>query len=193
MALTSATLEALLFIYGEPIDVKKAAKMLDVSVDDVKKAAADLSKELAAENRGLALLENDGCLQITTKAAFGGLLQTILKAELNEALSPASLETLSIITYAGPVSRAEVDYIRGVNSSFTVRALLLRGLIERDSDPQRINAYRYRPSVELLHHLGVTRVEELPEFERFRTLVSTIKNPAPVAVASQESEPPTTA
>jgi segregation and condensation protein B len=190
MELQPGSLEALLFIYGEPIEVKKAAKMLGVSAQDIKKAADDLNKELSAENRGLALLQNDDCLQITTKAAFGGLLQTILKTELNEALSPAALETLSIITYAGPVSRAEVDYIRGVNSSFTVRALLLRGLIERDADPQRMNSYRYKPSVDLLHHLGVTRVEELPEFERFRTLVLTIKSPTQSSSgASQGSEP----
>ncbi len=190
MELQPGSLEALLFIYGEPIEVKKAAKMLGVSDQDIKKAADDLNKELSAENRGLALLQNDDCLQITTKAAFGGLLQTILKTELNEALSPAALETLSIITYAGPVSRAEVDYIRGVNSSFTVRALLLRGLIERDADPQRMNSYRYKPSVDLLHHLGVTRVEELPEFERFRTLVLTIKSPTQSSSGvSQGSEP----
>ena len=184
MTLTSGQLEALLYIYGDPIDLKRAAKMLGASVEEVGQAAAALRQELAAENRGLTLLEHEGSLQLTTKSQFGSLLQTILKTELNEALSPASLETLSIVTYAGPVSRAEIDYIRGVNSSFTIRALLLRGLIGRDADPARANAYVYKPTVELLQHLGVSRVEDLPEFERFRTLVVSIKNPAPAPAAA---------
>ncbi len=185
---TSGKLEALLYVYGDPIDLKKAAKMLGCSVEEVKAAADSLRSELVAGTRGLALLEHEGTLQLVTKPEFSGLLQTILKAELNEALSPASLETLSIVAYAGPIARAEIDYIRGVNSSYTVRALLLRGLIERETDPQRANAYRYKPSVELLHHLGVTRTEELPEFERFRTLVATIKQP----VVPAQAEPTVT-
>ena len=171
----SGRLEALLFIYGEPIDLKKAAKILGVSVDEVKADVQELRGALESGGRGLTLLEHEGSVQLVTKPAFSALLQTVLKAELNESLSPASLETLSIVAYAGPITRAEIDYIRGVNSSYTVRALLLRGLITRDSDPQRANAYRYKPSVELLQHLGISRVEDLPEFGRFKTVAESIK------------------
>lgn len=186
--IASGALEALLFIYGEPIDIKKAAKMLDVEPAAVKAAAQQLQTRLASEQSGLALLEHEGALQLTTRSEFGGLLQTVLKAELHEALSSASLETLSIITYAGPVSRAEIDYIRGVNSSFTLRALLLRGLIARENDPARANAYRYSPSVELLRHLGITTAADLPEYERFRTLVTAMRAPAP-APAEKPTQP----
>lgn len=185
-----AKLEALLFIYGDPLDIKKAAKILGVSVEEVASAAKYLRAALAESERGLTLVEHDGSLQLATKPEFGQLLQTVLKAELNEALSPASLETLSIITYAGPVSRAEIDYIRGVNSSFTVRALLLRGLITRETDPQRSNAYLYKPSIDLLRHIGVSRIEELPEFERFKVAAHSIKAAsAPVAPTVESGTP----
>jgi segregation and condensation protein B len=187
--LTPGALEALLFIYGEPIEIKKAAKILDTSVKEITVAAEELRKELSAAGRGLILLEHETSLQLVTKPAFGQLLQVVLKAELNEALSPASLETLSIVAYAGPIARAEIDYIRGVNSSFTIRALLLRGLIEREPDPERANAYRYKPSVELLHHLGVSRVQDLPEFERFRAAASSIKTPPPATPETPASQP----
>ncbi len=173
----AAALEALLFIYGEPIEVKKAIKLLGGSAEEFAAAASELKQALLAAHSGLTLIEHEGAVQLATKPEFGKLLATVLKAEMHEALSPASLETLSIITYAGPIGRAEIDYIRGVNSSFTLRALLLRGLIDRDTDPERANAYRYKPSVELLHHLGITTAAELPEFERFRTLVATLKQP----------------
>ena len=185
------SLEALLFIYGDPLDVKKAAKILGASPDEIASAVKDLRAALAASDRGLTLVEHDGSLQLATKPEFGQLLQTVLKAELNEALSPASLETLSIVTYAGPVSRAEIDYIRGVNSSFTVRALLLRGLVTRETDPQRANAYLYKPSMDLLHHLGVSCTEELPEFERFKAAASSIKNVPAVVPTSAPIEPTT--
>jgi segregation and condensation protein B len=177
--ITAASLEALLFIYGEPIALKKIATLLGGTLDDVRAAAEALRTALAADERGLTLLTHDDELQLTTKAAFGSLLQQVLKAEMNESLTPAALETLSVITYAGPIGRAEIDYIRGVNSSFTLRALLLRGLITREGDPARPNAYLYSPSAELLRHLGITSVNELPEYERFRTLVAAIRTPAP--------------
>lgn len=181
--ITPGALEALLYIYGEPLTLKKAAQMLGASAEELRSAVDALRQVLASDERGLLLAEHEGTVQLTTKPGFGGLLQTILKAELNESLTPAALETLSIITYAGPIARAEIDYIRGVNSSFTIRALLLRGLIERESDTERANAYRYRPSVALLHHLGVGSTSELPEFDRFRTLVASLKS-APTAAPS---------
>ncbi len=177
--ITAASLEALLFIYGEPLAVKKIAMLLGGEAKEVLEAARMLREMLASDERGLTLIEHDGELQLATKAIFGTLLQTVLKAELNESLTPAALETLSIITYAGPVGRAEIDYIRGVNSSFIIRALLLRGLITREGDPARANAYLYVPSILLLQHLGVSRTSELPEYERFRTLVAAIRPAAP--------------
>ena len=86
------------------------------------------------------------------------------KEELNRDLSKASLETLSIVLYKNGVSRSEIDYIRGVNSSFTLRALSVRGLVERILDPKDNRRYLYRPSFELFSFMGIKSVQELPEY-----------------------------
>ena len=99
------------------------------------------------------------------------LLEEITKQEFTEALTPASLETLSIVMYSGPISRADIEYIRGVNSSFTLRALLMRGLAERETDPKRGNAYLYKASFELLRHLGLSKNEDLPDYPKYKDLV----------------------
>ncbi len=166
-----AQIEALLFIYGEPIDVKKLAKNLDASEDDIRKGLAALERELARTERGLILVEDKGKVQLVTKPAFSQLLETITKQEFSESLTPATLETLSIISYAGPISRADIEYIRGVNSSFIVRTLLMRGLVERATDPKRANSYLYSTSFELLRHLGLSKNIDLPEYTKYHDLV----------------------
>jgi segregation and condensation protein B len=89
---------------------------------------------------------------------------------LKEDLSPASLETLAIVAYKGPINRIEIDNIRGVNSSFILRSLLIRGLIDRQIDAHRANAYSYKPSFDLIRKLGIDSLEQLPDYEKFKTL-----------------------
>ena len=167
-------IEAMLFIYGEPIEAKKLAKILELKESEVKSGLEILAADLKQEDRGLTLLEDKNRFQLVTKPEFSKLLEEITKQEFTEALTPASLETLSIISYAGPISRADIEYIRGVNSSFTVRALLMRGLVERTIDPKRSNAYIYGASLELLRHLGLSKNGDLPEYEKFKSLVSNL-------------------
>ncbi|MBU6141565.1 SMC-Scp complex subunit ScpB [Patescibacteria group bacterium] len=166
-----AQIEALLFIYGEPIDAKKLAKNLGVSEADVRTGLAALEQELTRSERGLALVEDKGKVQLVTKPAFSKMLESITKQEFSESLTPAALETLSIISYAGPISRADIEYIRGVNSSFIVRTLLMRGLVERATDPKRANSYLYSTSFELLRHLGLSKNIDLPEYQKYHDLV----------------------
>jgi segregation and condensation protein B len=188
-----SALEALLFIYGEPMEVKKAAATLEVKPTEIEAAAKSLSQSLQERGSGLALVFYDNKIQLTTKPDWSSLLEKVVKSELNEALTPAGLETLSIIAYSAPVSRAEIDYIRGVNSTFILRSLLLRGLIDREADPKRANAYVYKPSFDFLKHVGVSNVGDLPEFEKFSKLTGALKTsatPAPPAVASPEANQP---
>ena len=174
-----AQLEALLFIYGEPLALAKIAEILTITKEQVAQAVQELDEHLKTTNSGLALMTLGDSIQLATRPEFSTLLEKVVKSELNESLTPAALETLSIIAYASPISRAEIDYIRGVNSSYTLRALSMRGLIDRASDPKRGNAYVYGPSFDLLKHMGVARIEALPEYEKFRALAMSIKNPVP--------------
>jgi len=179
MSKLSAKLEALLYIYGESLDVKKIAKTLKTEEGEIKKAVKELEESLKSDGRGLFLVQDKNKIQLTTKPEFGKLLEDVVKEELHDALSPATLETLSIVAYAGPMTRAELEYIRGVNSSFTLRNLLIRGLVSRELDPKRGNVYLYMPSFDLLRHLGVSKQEDLPEHEKFKALIEKMRSPEP--------------
>lgn len=166
-----AALEALLFINGEPLTEDKIAKILNLDRADVKIALTEFEKRLAAENRGLALISGHDRVQLATKPQFSEILEKFVKEELREDLTPASLETLSIITYLGPIARSRLEYLRGINSSFILRSLLLRGLVERSPDPQNPNAYLYQPSLNLIKYLGLKRQADLPEYQKFQLLL----------------------
>ena len=163
-------IEALLFVYGEPLEIKKIAKILGFKEAAVREGLLGLAEVMKDEQRGLALIEDKDKVQLVTKPEFAKILEDITKQEFSEKLPPATLETLSIVAYAGPISRADIEYIRGVNSSFTLRALVMRGLVERQIDPKRSNAYIYSVSFELLRHLGLTKNLDLPEYQKYHDL-----------------------
>lgn len=158
-------LETLLFIYGAPMSYAKAAKSLSLSSEEVVSVAERLRDRLEESESGLTLLFHDNRFQLTTRPEFAQIVETVITSDLKGPLSPSSLETLTIVAYAGPVSRAEVDYIRGVNSSFTLRSLLLRGLITRK--PGEGNNYLYEVSAECLKYFGISEVSQLPGYEEY--------------------------
>ena len=167
----TAAIEALLFIYGEPISIAQISKILKVPDSDINNGIKELHEHLVADERGLTLVVHDGKVQFATKPAFANLLEYITKEEFEEQLTPAALETLSIVMYAGPIYRADIEYVRGVNSSFILRNLLLLGLVERSIDPKRANTYLYNVSFDLLRHVGVGTREELPDFSKYNGLI----------------------
>jgi len=155
-------IEAILFWKGEPISKKKLCDILKVSRPELDQAVEDLKVSLA--KRGVVLIEKDDEIMLGTAPELSSLLEELQKEELNRDLSKASLETLSIILYKNGASRAEIDYIRGVNSSFTLRALSIRGLVEKVVDTKDSRRFVYKPSFDLLSFMGVKSIEELPEY-----------------------------
>ncbi len=179
-----AALEALLFVHGEPVSFQKIGKIMDIGVEEAEQLVQKLESVLTSPVSGLRILRDIEKAQIVTKPEFGGILEQFIKEELDENLTPASLETLSIVAYFGPISRSRLEYLRGVNSVFTLRNLLLRGLVERFPDPHRTNAFLYKPSFELLKHLGLGGVQELPDYEKFQSVFQnfqTNQNPTNLA------------
>ncbi|MBZ1348820.1 MAG: SMC-Scp complex subunit ScpB [Candidatus Liptonbacteria bacterium] len=166
-----AKVEALLFIYGEPTTFNHLALVLEVEEKDIREAVLGLAESLKSDNRGIKLIVDGNKIQFVTKQEFGSLIEKVVKDELREELTPASLETLSIIAYLGPVMRSTIEYIRGVNSDFILRKLLIRGLAEKIPHPNRNNIYLYAPSFELLKYFGINSVEELPEYPKYRELL----------------------
>ena len=127
------------------------------------------------------MLEKDNEISLGTAPELSDLIENLQKEELNKELSKASLETLSIILYKNGANRSEIDYIRGVNSSFTLRALSIRGLIEKITDPKDNRRFIYKPSFELLSYMGIKSVEELPDY-------SEVSNSIEIAAKNLEEE-----
>ncbi|MDP3762498.1 MAG: SMC-Scp complex subunit ScpB [bacterium] len=159
-------LEALLFVAGEPLALEYLAKFLKEEAPRVRSALAQLEKELA--ERGLRLSEKDGEYVLVTAPELGKFIQTFVKEEISRELSRAALETLAVIVYKGPLARSEIDYIRGVNSSWTVRNLMVRGLVERVAHHKDSRIWLYRPSFDFLKFMGVEKLEKLPQYGEFR-------------------------
>jgi len=162
-------IEAVLFALGEPMSVKKLSTLLEVPVDDVLAGLNNLEQSLA--ERGLCITKNEDKVALGTRSELSALIEKIYKDELNKELTKASIETISIIVYKGGATRSEVDYVRGVNSSFIIRNLLVRGLVEKVPHPTDSRKFLYKPTFELLSYLGVTKLEELSEYEKTKEIL----------------------
>lgn len=167
-----AALEALLFVSAASLSISRLAKVLESPEEEVRDEIRRLRARYLSEGSGLRLIEIGDEVQLGTSPEIYGFVAKLVKEEFSEDLTPASLETLAIIVYRGPIPRAEIDFIRGVNSSYILRTLLIRGLISRESDPRRSNIWLYKPSFELLQLLGITSPAELPEFENLSKKLS---------------------
>ena len=166
-------IEAILFWKGEPMSRKKLAEILKVGAKEINDALEKIKENL--RDRGVVLLETEDEVTLGTSPELSRLIEDLQKEELNKDLSKASLETLSIILYKNSASRAEIDYVRGVNSSFILRALSVRGLVERTMDPKDNRRYIYKPSFDLLSFMGIKSVTDLPDYAEVN---DSIKNAA---------------
>lgn len=173
-------IEAILFWKAEPVQLKKLAVIVDKNETEVRNALASLAKSLAG--RGLTLIELEDEFTLGTAKELSGLIEKLSKEELMKDLGKAGLETLSIILYQGPIPRAEIDYIRGVNSQFILRNLLIRGLIQKVENPKDHRSFLYKPTLELIAHLGLSSISGLPDYESIRKNIETFK------AASEEVE-----
>ncbi len=158
-----AKIEAILFYKGEPVTLKKLGESLKVSPGELLEAVARLKESL--RERGIVVLEKENELSLGTAPELADLIEELEKEELNKDLSKASLETLSIILYKNGANRALIDYIRGVNSNFILRALSIRGLVERVVDPADQRRFIYKPTFDLLSFMGVKNIEELANYQ----------------------------
>ncbi len=157
-------LESLFFISGEPVSFKKLEKIIGKDKEELKLAAGVLAKKYEDEKRGLRILIKDNQVQMVTAKENSEYANQFLQNDLQDNLSQAALETLSIIAYRGPISRAGIEEIRGVNCSFTLRQLLIRGLAEKVNNSSGARAYLYRISFDFLKRLGIKSIRELPDF-----------------------------
>ncbi|MDP3057124.1 MAG: SMC-Scp complex subunit ScpB [bacterium] len=161
-------IESILFVSGEPIKIKKIAAIAKLGSGEIKKGIESLKQDLASSHRGIRIIEKDEEVQLATNSENAEYINDFLKNELEQGLTRASLETLAIVAYRGPLSRMEVEQIRGVNCTFTLRYLLLRGLIDRIENPNDSRSWHYKISFDFLKKLNFARIEELPRYEELK-------------------------
>jgi segregation and condensation protein B len=160
-------IEGLLFYKAAPQSKVKLLKLFDVTVEEFELALQTLRARL--KNGGLRISETDTDIQLVTAPELSKFIETLRKSDLTGDIGKAGAETLAIVLYREPISRAEIDRIRGVNSAFILRNLMTRGLVVRESITG--HGYQFRISPQLLQHLGVTHKHELPRFSDFMTAI----------------------
>jgi segregation and condensation protein B len=162
-------LEAALFVSGEPVTLDRLEKVLGLTATELSELTTSLQEKLEHdESSGLQLIRHARGLSLVTKGLYAPFMEQLTKAAIQETLSRAALEVLAIIAYRAPIARSDIEAIRGVNCSFTLRNLLLRDLIERIGNPEDSRGYLYQPTFKFLQSLGISSVADLPDFETLK-------------------------
>lgn len=159
-----SAIEAILFAAGEPVPAARISLILSVDEEDVYSAAKALSDEYSFNQRGVRLLRLDDKLQLCSSPEYAMLITKVLEHRKPPMLSQPALETLAVVAYFQPVTRAYIDQVRGVDSSYTVGVLLDRGLIERCGRldvPGRPSLFKTTDV--FLRTMGISELSELPE------------------------------
>ena len=159
--------EAILFAAGEPVELVRIAAALEVDAADVLEAVDTLSSELAFQRRGIRVIKLENAAQMVSSAEVSDLVARTLETRKPPKLSASQLETLTIVAYYQPATKAMVEQIRGVDSAYSVSALLNKKLIEeagRLNVPGRPILYKTTP--DFLRTFGLQSLDELPEIEK---------------------------
>jgi len=159
-----AILESLLLAAGKPTAIKDLAKFLEIEEDELSQAAKGLQEKFNIDDSGIHLAINNQKLQFITNPNHAKVLNDYFEDETTGELTKPSLETLTIIAYRQPITKEELEQIRGVNCSLIIRNLLIRGLIEEVDDKNQL-ATTYAVTMDFLRHMGLNSVQELPDYE----------------------------
>ncbi len=160
-----SAIESILFVSGEPMKISRLAKIIKIKTSEIEEAIRLLQEDYAY-GRGMDIIIKEDAVQMVTKADNADIVAQVLKSEIQENLSQASLEVLSVVAYRGPIARTDIEAIRGVNCSFTLRTLMLRGLLERIDNPENNRSYLYKISFEFLKKIGINKINKLPDWEK---------------------------
>ncbi|KHO38948.1 segregation and condensation protein B [Clostridium tetani] len=159
-------IESLLFASGEPLSLKDISEIIELNTLDTKEILQKMIREYEIEKRGIKLIEIEKKYQLVTKEENSCFIEQLLKTNSSQSISQAALETLSIVAYKQPVTRVDVDEIRGVKSDRALQTLLQKSLIKetgRLDVPGR--PILYSTTEEFLKHFGLESIKELPSLE----------------------------
>ena len=165
-------IESILFISGDALSVKQIKRALGEEIDNdkIKKAVEDLGKEY--QDKGLRILSKEERIQMVTAPENAAIIEKLVKSQLTEELTPAALETLACVAYKEPISKIEIDELRGLNSIFSLRSLMIRGLIEKTACKSEVGekADCFKTTLDFLKKLGIEKVSDLPKFNDYEEI-----------------------
>ncbi len=162
---TKSKIESLLFISAKPMAASLLADLLKADKKEVIKAADELLENYKTGQAGVQIIKDGSKYQMVSAPENAKAVQEFIKDETMGELSRPSLEALTIIAYRGPVSKIDLDRIRGVNCSLILRNLLIRGLIEGKADKKKNETY-YTATFDFIRFLGLNDIKDLPDYER---------------------------
>lgn len=166
-----AALEGLLFISGDNgLTLKQISEILKINIDESKNLLKELYKDFSSVERGIKLEFLGGHFKLTTKEEHREFYEQLVAEEQNTRLSQSALEVLSIIAYNQPISRIQIDKIRGVNSSYVIRKLVLKNLIDDCGRSQEAGRpLLYKVTDNFLNYFGLGSINDLPEIKPVET------------------------
>jgi len=158
-------IESLLFISAKPMSVRQLVDLIKKESKEIKAAADELVEEYKKAGRGIQIVKHGAKYQMVSAPENAKVVQEFIKDETSGELTHPSLEALTIIAYRGPISKVDLDRIRGVNCALILRNLLLRGVIEAKHDKKKNETY-YQVSFDFIRFLGINDITELPDYDR---------------------------
>lgn len=150
---------------GRPIARSELQKLLGAAPEDIN---ATLAEAAATNGRGMVIVDDGKQIELRAAPETAELIEKIRKDEYAREVGKAGQEVLAAVIYRGPLTRSEIDFIRGVNSSQTLRTLTMRGLVRKIQNPKDSRSFLYEATTELLATLGVSRAQDLPEYTQVR-------------------------
>jgi segregation and condensation protein B len=181
-------LEAILMVSDEPLATVRLASVVGHPVEAVEAALEALAGEYAEQGRGFDLRSVAGGWRFYSRPEFAGVVESFVLEGQQARLTRAALETLSVVAYKQPVSRARVSAIRGVNVDGVMRTLLTRGLVEEAGQDELSGANLYRTTSYFLERIGVTSLDELPELAPYLPDMDDLEDEL-ASVAGLDAEP----
>ncbi|HLC70103.1 MAG TPA: SMC-Scp complex subunit ScpB [Patescibacteria group bacterium] len=160
-----SNLETILFVASKPLSLKKLVKTLNTEEGKVIGVLQSLVQKHNQPESGLKILENNGEWQMVSNPDNRVVAEGFLKAEISGELTRPQLETLTVISYCGPITKPELEQIRGVNCSLIIRNLMMRGLVKESEDPAALLP-TYEVTMEYLRHIGLASLNELPNYDK---------------------------
>ena len=156
-------IESILFVASKSLPTKKIAAVLKINDKEALELLKDLQLKYNNHDSGIAILQNGNEWQMVASADNKEASENFLKSEVSGELTRPQLETLTVVSYCGPITKPELEQIRGVNCGLILRNLMLRGLVKENEDNANLLP-TYQVTMDYLRHLGLSSLEELPNY-----------------------------